>query len=88
VPVPDRSTARLGNSNAARKPPWSAKPSPTGVTLSTFTKGAKFYKTLLEETHVAMAVQDVRYYLNGMLLERHAGGLRSSCLYDLAHYNH
>jgi DNA polymerase III subunit beta len=33
-------------------------------------------KTLLEETHVAMAVQDVRYYLNGMLLERHAGGLR------------
>ncbi|MGH9894521.1 MAG: DNA polymerase III subunit beta, partial [bacterium] len=33
-------------------------------------------KTLLEETHVAMAVQDVRYYLNGMLLERHARGLR------------
>jgi DNA polymerase III subunit beta len=33
-------------------------------------------KTLLEETHIAMAIQDVRYYLNGMLLDYHAGGLR------------
>lgn len=34
-------------------------------------------KRLFEQTHFAMANQDVRYYLNGLLLELHAGGLRA-----------
>ena len=46
---------------------------PERVQLSVVSKDLK---TLLEETHMAMAIQDVRYYLNGMLLECHAGGLR------------
>lgn len=44
-----------------------------GIRLSVMSRDLK---TLLEETHMAMAIQDVRYYLNGMLLECHAGGLR------------
>lgn len=34
-------------------------------------------KQLLEQTMFAMAVQDVRYYLNGLLLEMRAGGVRA-----------
>lgn len=32
---------------------------------------------LIERTHFSMAVQDVRYYLNGLLLELEPGGLRA-----------
>ncbi len=34
-------------------------------------------KTLIEKTHFAMAQQDVRYYLNGMLFEMENGGIRT-----------
>lgn len=34
-------------------------------------------KELIEKTHFAMAQQDVRYYLNGMLLELEAGEVRA-----------
>lgn len=34
-------------------------------------------RSLIERTHFAMAQQDVRYYLNGMLLEVNGGTLRS-----------
>jgi DNA polymerase-3 subunit beta len=34
-------------------------------------------KALIEDTQFAMAVQDVRYYLNGLLLERQGGALRA-----------
>lgn len=34
-------------------------------------------KQLFEQTMFAMAVQDVRYYLNGLLLEARAGGIRA-----------
>ena len=37
----------------------------------------KDFKRLLEKTHFSMAQQDVRYYLNGMLLETSAKMLRS-----------
>jgi DNA polymerase-3 subunit beta len=37
----------------------------------------KDFKRLLEKTHFSMAQQDVRYYLNGMLLETSAKVLRS-----------
>ncbi len=37
----------------------------------------KDFKRLLEKTHFSMAQQDVRYYLNGMLLETSAKALRS-----------
>jgi DNA polymerase-3 subunit beta len=37
----------------------------------------KDFKRLLEKTHFSMAQQDVRYYLNGMLLETSAKTLRS-----------
>jgi DNA polymerase-3 subunit beta len=47
-------------------------------------------RRLLEKTWFAMAQQDVRYYLNGLLLEFHAGGIRGVatdghrlCLFDL-----
>ena len=35
------------------------------------------FKSMLEHTHFAMALQDVRYYLNGMLLEIHPNYLRA-----------
>jgi DNA polymerase-3 subunit beta len=35
------------------------------------------FKRLLERTTFAMAVQDVRYYLNGLLVELREGGLRA-----------
>ena len=34
-----------------------------------FTIGQKEFKTLIDKTHFAMAQQDVRFYLNGLLLE-------------------
>jgi len=37
----------------------------------------KDFKRLLEKTHFSMAQQDVRYYLNGLLLETSAKALRS-----------
>jgi DNA polymerase-3 subunit beta len=37
----------------------------------------KDFKRLLEKTHFSMAQQDVRYYLNGLLLETSAKTLRS-----------
>jgi len=37
----------------------------------------KDFKRLLEKTHFSMAQQDVRYYLNGLLLETSAKSLRS-----------
>ncbi|MCI0564250.1 MAG: DNA polymerase III subunit beta, partial [Nitrososphaera sp.] len=43
----------------------------------TFEIGSRQLKALLEETHFAMAQQDVRYYLNGLLLEIGAGRIRA-----------
>jgi DNA polymerase-3 subunit beta len=43
----------------------------------TLTVPQKEFRRLLEKTHFSMAQQDVRYYLNGMLLETSAKMLRS-----------
>ena len=42
-----------------------------------FTVSEKLLKRLIDKTHFAMAQQDVRYYLNGMLLELDGGKIRS-----------
>ncbi len=44
---------------------------------ASFTIAEKDFRTLLEHTHFAMAVQDVRYYLNGLLLEVANGSVRA-----------
>lgn len=46
-------------------------------TTASFTMAEKDLRTLLEKTQFAMAVQDVRYYLNGLLLEISAEGVRA-----------
>ena len=43
----------------------------------TITVNQKLFKRLLEKTQFAMAQQDVRYYLNGMLLEIKGGTLKT-----------
>ncbi|MGH8490674.1 MAG: DNA polymerase III subunit beta [Gammaproteobacteria bacterium] len=43
----------------------------------TFDIASQELRALLEETHFAMAQQDVRYYLNGLLLEIGAGRIRA-----------
>ncbi|MFH0351133.1 MAG: DNA polymerase III subunit beta [Chromatiales bacterium] len=43
----------------------------------TFEIVSRQLRALLEETHFAMAQQDVRYYLNGLLLEIGAGRIRA-----------
>ena len=43
----------------------------------TITINQKIFKRLLEKTQFAMAQQDVRYYLNGLLLEVKAGVLKT-----------
>ena len=43
----------------------------------TFDIASRQLRALLEETHFAMAQQDVRYYLNGLLLEIGAGRIRA-----------
>ncbi|MCI0560731.1 MAG: DNA polymerase III subunit beta [Nitrososphaera sp.] len=43
----------------------------------TFDIASQELRGLLEETHFAMAQQDVRYYLNGLLLEIGAGRIRA-----------
>jgi DNA polymerase-3 subunit beta len=47
------------------------------ATQQTLTLARKDLKRLLEKTHFAMAQQDVRYYLNGMLLETEGEVLRA-----------
>lgn len=42
-----------------------------------FTLNQAQLRTLIEKTHFSMAVQDVRYYLNGLLLEVDAGTVRA-----------
>lgn len=42
-----------------------------------FTLSQKELRSLLQRTHFAMAQQDVRYYLNGMLLEVNQGKIRT-----------
>lgn len=42
-----------------------------------FTVNQKYLRYLTLRTHFAMAQQDVRYYLNGMLLEVHDGSVRA-----------
>jgi DNA polymerase III subunit beta len=44
---------------------------------SSFLVNKKTLKSLIEKTYFAMAQQDVRYYLNGMLLEIKEGKIRS-----------
>jgi len=44
---------------------------------STFSLPQKVMKKLIEKTHFAMAQQDVRYYLNGMLIEIKEGIIRA-----------
>jgi DNA polymerase-3 subunit beta len=46
-------------------------------TVHTFSIGEGKLKGLIEKTHFAMAQQDVRYYLNGMLLEQEGETLRT-----------
>lgn len=48
-----------------------------GVSAYSFTINQKELKKLIEKTAFAMAQQDVRYYLNGMLFEVTAGRLRT-----------
>ena len=43
----------------------------------TFEVASRQLKTLFEQTHFAMAQQDVRYYLNGLLLEIDASRIRA-----------
>ncbi len=47
------------------------------ATQQTLMLERKDLKRLLDKTHFAMAQQDVRYYLNGMLLETEVGALRA-----------
>lgn len=42
-----------------------------------FTVTQKLLKRLIEKTQFAMAIQDVRYYLNGLLLEMNQGMIRA-----------
>lgn len=42
-----------------------------------FTVTQKLLKRLIEKTQFAMAIQDVRYYLNGLLLEMNQGVIRA-----------
>ncbi len=44
---------------------------------TTFSVSQKVMKKLIEKTHFAMAQQDVRYYLNGMLIEIKDGVIRA-----------
>ncbi len=48
-----------------------------GQTDVSFSLSQAVFKSLLERTAFAMARQDVRYYLNGVLLEAEAGQLRA-----------
>lgn len=48
-----------------------------GVGAFSFSIGQKALKKLIDKTSFAMAQQDVRYYLNGMLFEVTAGRLRT-----------
>ncbi|MFC0710859.1 DNA polymerase III subunit beta [Azorhizophilus paspali] len=48
-----------------------------GVGSLTFSLGQSKLRRLIERTSFAMAQQDVRYYLNGMLLEMNGGVLRA-----------
>ena len=47
------------------------------VPSQVFTVPEKTLKRLIEKTHFAMAMQDVRYYLNGLLLEVTNGTIRT-----------
>lgn len=47
------------------------------ISSCTFKISEKDLKSLIEKTHFAMAQQDVRYYLNGMLLEIKEGRIRT-----------
>ena len=47
------------------------------VSSSSFSISEKTLKSLIDKTYFAMAQQDVRYYLNGMLLEIKEGIIRS-----------
>jgi DNA polymerase-3 subunit beta len=50
------------------------EPIPSNITLSV---NEGLFKRLIEKTQFAMAQQDVRYYLNGMLLEIDKGDIRT-----------
>ncbi len=50
------------------------EPTPSNVVLSV---NEALFKRLIEKTQFAMAQQDVRYYLNGMLLEISKGDIRT-----------
>jgi DNA polymerase-3 subunit beta len=45
--------------------------------VATLTVPESLLKNLIERTHFAMAVQDVRYFLNGLLIEIQAGEIRA-----------
>ena len=47
------------------------------VAVQTFSVEQRVLKRLIEKTQFAMAQQDVRYYLNGLLLEAQQGALRA-----------
>ena len=47
------------------------------VPSQVFSVSEKTLKRLVEKTHFAMAMQDVRYYLNGLLLEVSNGAIRT-----------
>lgn len=54
-----------------------------GVSLKSFTMKSKLIKELIKRTQFAIAQQDIRYYLNGMLLH-----LRNGCIKAVATDGH
>ncbi|PKM42807.1 MAG: DNA polymerase III subunit beta [Gammaproteobacteria bacterium HGW-Gammaproteobacteria-1] len=75
----DKALIRSGKSRFSLSTlPATEYPATEGVTGAfRLTLAQDVFKGLLEQTHFCMANQDVRYYLNGMLLEMKTGQLRT-----------
>ncbi len=75
----DKALIRSGKSRFSLSTlPATEYPATEGVTGAfRLTIAQEIFKSLLEQTQFCMANQDVRYYLNGMLLEMKGGQLRT-----------
>ncbi len=75
----DRVVMRAGRSRytLATLPGSEFPQSELGEVVDRFSVPQAALKELIEHTGFAMAVQDVRFYLNGLLLERRGAGLRA-----------
>jgi DNA polymerase-3 subunit beta len=75
----DRVVMRAGRSRytLATLPGSEFPTSELGEVVDRFRVPQSALKSLIEHTGFAMAVQDVRFYLNGLLLERRGDGLRA-----------